>query len=233
MKIEQASKVMDQTMPNALGALVRRLRKRQKMTLGRLSELTGISVSSLSRIENTQLRLTVDRIEVLASALGVLPEDLVSGNMLRIRERMRPAKPVSRSGPRMVVDRANKRKPVIDRELSFNYLFGKDSDRSFECMHLVVQAVSIWDTDFVRHPCEKMIYVIRGDVVLYCQDREPVILQPGDALFMDGAVWHSVVAGNNQEAELLSVYFHGVEAQEGLLESRPFTPESWKAVQRN
>ena len=48
------------------------------MTLEQLSDLTGISVSSLSRIENTRLGLTIEKVEMLANALDVAPEHLVS-----------------------------------------------------------------------------------------------------------------------------------------------------------
>ena len=44
------------------GAALRRIRKSRKLTLEQLSQLTGIPTSSLSRIENTRLRLTVDNL---------------------------------------------------------------------------------------------------------------------------------------------------------------------------
>src|ERR1700712_3070694 len=70
----------DHEVRDSIGALVRDIRKRREMTLEQLSERTGISVSSLSRIENTRLGLTVEKVEVLAHALGVSPEILVSRN---------------------------------------------------------------------------------------------------------------------------------------------------------
>ena len=49
-------------MRESIGARMRDLRKRRKMTLEQLSERTGISVSSLSRIENTRLGMTIGKI---------------------------------------------------------------------------------------------------------------------------------------------------------------------------
>ena len=59
------------------GAALRRIRKSRKLTLEQLSQLTGIPTSSLSRIENTRLRLTVDKMHLLAKALDVPVERLL------------------------------------------------------------------------------------------------------------------------------------------------------------
>ena len=50
---------------DSIGAHLRELRKARRMTLERLSELTGISVSSLSRIENTRLGMTIEKVNHL------------------------------------------------------------------------------------------------------------------------------------------------------------------------
>src|SRR3954465_8807104 len=68
----------DSDLQGSVGALIRDIRKRREMTLEKLSELTGISVSSLSRIENTRLGMTVEKLGVLARALDVPPETLLS-----------------------------------------------------------------------------------------------------------------------------------------------------------
>lgn len=212
----------------SVGARLRELRKQREMTLERLSDLTGISVSSLSRIENTRLGLTIEKVELLARALDVAPESLVS------RRPQRGARTVA-SGrsrrARFIVDRARERQASRDRELSIEYLFDRDPDRSLDCLHLNVQAISIWDSEFVRHPGEKIIYVIRGATIVYSEKQSPVILESGDSLYMDAAVWHSIVAVNGQPAELLVTYYHGSGASDRPFETRLFTPESWAETQ--
>jgi transcriptional regulator with XRE-family HTH domain len=211
---------------------MRDIRKRRKMTLEQLSERTGISVSSLSRIENTQLGLTIEKVEKLADALGVTPETLVS----RSRPSHEPA-PDRRSPTRaasdlrFIVDRASHRAARAYRELSIEYLFDGSAERSLDCMHLTVQAISVWDSEFVRHPGEKIIYVISGAAVIYCEKRSPLILEPGDSLYMDGTVWHSVVAVNERPAELLVTVYPGPDSQGVPFETETFTPDSWTAMQ--
>lgn len=214
----------------SVGALLREIRKQREMTLEQLSDLTGISVSSLSRIENTRLGLTIEKVDMLARALDVAPESLVS----RTRQNGAAAarRPRSRSSrARFIVDRARDRQPSLDRELSMEYLFDRDADRSLDCLHLTVQAISIWESEFVRHPGEKIIYVISGATIIYCEKQSPVILERGDSLYMDANVWHSIVAVNEQPAELLVTYYHGSGAGEGPFETRVFTPEGWADTQ--
>jgi transcriptional regulator with XRE-family HTH domain len=212
--------------PDTIGAHLRGLRKQREMTLEQLSEATGISVSSLSRIENTQLGLNVEKVELLARALKVSPALLVS--------RGRRARPRPRAGPvdgaRFIVDRARERRPRRDRELNIEYLFERDPDRALDCMHLTVDAISVWESEFVRHPGEKIIYVISGAAVVYCERQPPVILETGDSLYTDAKVWHSVVAVNGS-AELLVTFYHGPDADADPFETRFFSPESWARLQ--
>ena len=219
------------TVRDTIGALMRDIRKRRKMTLERLSEMTGISVSSLSRIENTRLGMTIEKVETVASALGVAPETLVA----RARPRREPPAgptPATQSGAlRFMVDRASRRTPSADRELNIEYLFEGSSERSLDCMHLTVEAIDVWDSEFVRHPGEKIAYVISGEAVIYCEGRPPLILETGDALYMDAAVWHSIVAVNGRPAELLVTIFPGPDSSGAPFETETFTPQSWAAMQ--
>ncbi|WP_165921549.1 helix-turn-helix domain-containing protein [Novosphingobium sp. PhB57] len=225
-------------MPDTIGALLRTLRKRRKMTLERLSELTGISVSSLSRIENTQLGLTIEKVELLAKALEIAPEDLVARKAAPDRDgvdgggRKSPRRINDR---RLAVDRERTRgsKASSYRELNLKHLFEPDSSRALDCMQVAIESISIWESEFVRHPGEKIIYVLRGDVLIYCEGHAPLVLETGDALFMDGSMWHSTVAAHGPPAELLVTYYHGPDADQGLFETQVFTPESWAALQTN
>ena len=215
----------DSKRQSAVGTRLRELRKQQEMTLERLSDLTGISISSLSRIENTRLGLTIEKVELLARALDVAPESLLSRDRPTEKEgaRLRPA--------RFIVDRARERQASFDRELSMEYLFDREVSRSLDCLHLTVQAISIWESEFVRHPGEKIIYVISGAIIVYCEAKSPIILEGGDSLYMDADVWHSIVAVNDRPAELLVTYYHGSGARDVPFETRTFTPQKWAETQ--
>lgn len=219
------------TMRDSIGALMRDVRKRRKMTLEQLSDLTGISVSSLSRIENTRLGMTIEKVEKVAGALGVAPEMLVSRS--RPRRSLPPAGRAAEPGSEghFIVDRAGQRRASRYRELSIDYLFEGGAARAMDCMHLLVQAISVWDSEFVRHPGEKTLYVIEGEVVVYSEKKAPLILERGDALYMNGGTWHSVVAVNGRPAELLVTVWPGPDSLRLPFETETFTPESWAALQ--
>jgi len=225
---KQAASPSGAPVPDTIGAHVRKLRKRQKMTLERLSDLTGISVSSLSRIENTQLGMTIEKVELLAAAFGASPEELVSRSLGGAGSQPADTPKVP---PRLIVDRARQRQESRSGEISAKYLFDGSAPRALECMRCTIQAISIWDSEFLRHPGEKIVYVMAGDAVVYCQGKAPVLLETGDALYMDAYVWHSFVAANNRPVELLVTYFHGPASHQGLLETQSFTPDSWAELQ--
>ena len=61
----------------SVGPRLRALRRERDITLGGLAEATGISVSTLSRLESGQRRPTLELLLPLARAYGVQPDDLV------------------------------------------------------------------------------------------------------------------------------------------------------------
>jgi transcriptional regulator with XRE-family HTH domain len=62
---------------DAVGPRLRRLRDRRGFTLAVLSERTGVSVSTLSRLEAGRRRPTLEQLLPLARAYGVTLDDLV------------------------------------------------------------------------------------------------------------------------------------------------------------
>src|SRR4051812_37167817 len=61
----------------AVGPRLRALRRRRGTTLGQLSEATGISVSTLSRLESGRRRPTLELLLLLARAHQVQLDELV------------------------------------------------------------------------------------------------------------------------------------------------------------
>ena len=62
---------------DAVGPRLRALRRQRETTLAAVAEATGISVSTLSRLESGQRRPTLELLLPLARAYGVQLDDLV------------------------------------------------------------------------------------------------------------------------------------------------------------
>jgi transcriptional regulator with XRE-family HTH domain len=70
------SEAIDRTL-NAVGPRLKQLRLRRDITLAGLAEVTGISVSTLSRLEAGLRRPTLEQLLPLASAYGATLDELV------------------------------------------------------------------------------------------------------------------------------------------------------------
>ncbi len=206
----------------SVGKRIRELRTQRSLTLEALSKKCGISVSSLSRIENTRLSLNLEKIQSLAKALDVPPEVLVgmpgTSRMTETQDR----------APRMAVDRRRERTAAVrEGEVTLQHLFTEVGNRCLDCVYLEVDPISIWESEFVSHPGEKAVYVLEGEAVMYIRERPPTVLEAGDALFMDGNQWHSIVATNDAPARVLVVYCTGSTTLTGDFESRFFNARQW------
>jgi len=72
---------------DAVGSRLRALRHRRGVTLAELHEVTGISVSTLSRLESGSRRPTLELLLPLARVHGVPIDELVGGRMQRFTDR--------------------------------------------------------------------------------------------------------------------------------------------------
>jgi transcriptional regulator with XRE-family HTH domain len=62
-----------------LGDNIRKVRKSKKISINTLSKNTGISLGYLSDLENNKAKNpTIDKLEVIATALGTTPKELLS-----------------------------------------------------------------------------------------------------------------------------------------------------------
>src|SRR3712207_812316 len=84
-----------------VGSTIRRHRKAKGQSLGKLSELVGITASTLSRIETGMISATFDRIQEIAAALDIGVADLFATEHRPDAERSRRA-----------ISRARRRTPV-------------------------------------------------------------------------------------------------------------------------
>ncbi|SCL72533.1 transcriptional regulator, XRE family with cupin sensor [Micromonospora citrea] len=191
---------MDDDLDEALGAVgprLRALRRQRATTLAELSATTGISVSTLSRLESGARRPTLELLLPLAKAHGVTLDELVGAPPTgdpRIHLR-----PVTRHGMTML--------PLTRRA------------GGIQAYKLVIPASSHRRVpDPQTHEGYEWLYVLNGRLrlVLGAQD---LVLSPGEAAEFDTRVPHWFGAADPEPVEFLSLF--GTQGERAHLRARP------------
>ena len=170
---------------DAVGPRLRALRRRRGVTLAELSASTGISESTLSRLEGGGRRPTLELLLPLAREYGVALDELVGAPATgdpRVH-----LKPVARGGRVFV--------PLSRRPggmQAYKMILPPDPDAPAE-------------PDLRTHEGYEWLYVLDGRLRLVLGDRD-LVLTPGEAAEFDTHVPHWFGAAGAQPVELLSLF---------------------------
>jgi len=182
----------------AVGPRLRALRRQRETTLATLAEATGISVSTLSRLESGQRRPTLELLLPLAQAYGVQIDDLVGGPATGDpRVHMRP---VTRQGMTLI--------PLTRRP------------GGVQAYKLIIpnrRAAPEPQT----HEGYEWLYVLDGQLRLVLGDQD-LVLHPGEAAEFDTRVPHWFGSVGDGPVEVLSLF--GRQGERAHLRARPSQP---------
>ncbi len=185
---------LDQAL-DAVGPRLRALRRQRETTLADLSSETGISVSTLSRLESGARRPTLELLLPLARAHGVTLDELVGAPPTgdpRVHLR-----PVTRHGMTML--------PLSRRA------------GGIQAYKLVIPA-SKRDPDPQTHEGYEWMYVLNGRLRLILGEHD-LVLAPGEAAEFDTRVPHWFGAAGDEPVEILSLF--GRQGERAHLRARP------------
>lgn len=169
---------------DAVGPRLRELRRRGGMTLSALAELTGIPVSTLSRLESGQRRPTLELLLPLAKAHHVPLDELVDAPETG-DPRVHP-RPVTRHGQTYI---PLTRKPG-GLQAYKQILSGRRVDR---------------EPDLRTHEGYHWLYVLNGRLRLVLGDRD-MVLTPGEVAEFDTHLPHWFGNADEHPVEYLSIY---------------------------
>jgi transcriptional regulator with XRE-family HTH domain len=193
---------LDQAL-DAVGPRLRELRRQREITLADLSVATGISVSTLSRLESGARRPTLELLLPLARAHGVTLDELVDAPPTgdpRIHLR-----PVNRHGMTMI--------PLTRRS------------GGIQAYKLVIAAGSPRrEPDLRSHEGYEWLYVLNGRLRMVLGDHD-VILSPGEAAEFDTRVPHWFGAATPDPVEFLSLFGKQGERAHLRAHPKPKSPE--------
>ncbi|HEV2240515.1 MAG TPA: XRE family transcriptional regulator [Streptosporangiaceae bacterium] len=178
-----------------VGPRLRALRRQRDTTLAALAEATGISVSTLSRLESGQRRPTLELLLPLARAHGVPIDELVGAPPTGDpRVHMRP---VSRHGMTLI--------PLTRRP------------GGVQAYKLIIP-VRRESPEPQTHEGYEWLYVLDGQLRLVLGDQD-LVLRPGEAAEFDTRVPHWFGSAGGRPVELLSLF--GRQGERAHLRARP------------
>ncbi|WP_019869060.1 helix-turn-helix domain-containing protein [Salinispora oceanensis] len=180
---------------DAVGPRLRALRRQRGTTLTDLSAETGVSVSTLSRLESGTRRPTLELLLPLARAHGVTLDALVGAPPTgdpRIHLR-----PVTRHGMTVL--------PLTRRV------------GGIQAFKLVIP-ISKREPDPKTHDGYEWLYVLNGRLRLLLGEHD-LVLAPGEAAEFDTRVPHWFGVAEDQPVEILSLF--GQQGERAHLRARP------------
>ncbi|WP_280336564.1 helix-turn-helix domain-containing protein [Nocardia wallacei] len=187
---------------DAVGPRLRALRRQRETTLADLSAVTGISVSTLSRLESGARRPTLEKLLPLARAHGVTLDELVDAPLTGDpRVHMRP---ITHHGLTMV--------PLTRRPggIQAYKMVLAPEDRPGE-------------PNPQTHEGYDWVYVLNGRLRLILGEHD-LVLSPGEAAEFDTRVPHWFGAAGSEPVELLSLF--GKQGERAHLRARPKAPDA-------
>ncbi len=169
---------------DAVGPRLRALRLEKEMTLADLASSTGISVSTLSRLESGGRRPTLELLLPIARAHGLALDDLVevaAPSDPRVRQR-----PVTRGGMTMV--------PLTRR-----------AGGSQAYKMTIAPGRARREPDPQSHEGYEWLYVLDGRLRLVLGEHD-VVLEPGEVAEFDTRLPHWFGAADARQVEFLSIF---------------------------
>lgn len=177
-----------------LGERIREIRRANGWTLETVSQKTGLARSTISKIENEQMSPTFEAVQKLAAGLG-----------MNVPQLFEPAQKAASSGRRAFTRRGEgKSHPTTTYE--HELLCSELAHKKMVPFKSVIKARSFEEfDDWVRHDGEEFLLVLSGEIQLFTEYYEPLVLGEGDSVYYDSGMGHACVSLSEEDATILWV----------------------------
>lgn len=185
-------------MQGKVGERIRRFRERQELSVADLAERTGLSQDFLQAVEGRDLYPSLGPLLKLARALGLrlgtFMDDEVSSDPLIVR--------LAERSEELTTHKGDDSKAAV----RFFSLGKGKSDRHMEPFFIELMPEQEHDLKLSSHEGEEFILVVKGQLdVTYGQEHS--VLQPGDSVYFNSVVPHSVHAAGDEPCEIYAVLY--------------------------
>ncbi|MEQ1940588.1 XRE family transcriptional regulator [Mesorhizobium sp. CN5-321] len=178
-----------------LGDCLRSLRRKHGWTLQDVSTLTGVAVSTLSKVENDQMSLSYDKLLQVCEGLGIHVTELLSGSGKEPSPRTR----------RSVTQPANTLRQLT-RNYDYYYLATDLVRKRMVPIRAFARARSLDQFGpLTRHAGEEFLIVLKGEIELHTDQYAPVRLKQGESVYIDSTMGHAYLSVGEGDAEMLCV----------------------------
>jgi len=184
------------------GDVLRRMRADRRWTLSDVSQRTGLTISTLSKIENGRMALNYDKMMRIATGLNIDIGILFATPVTRAMETAE----VPLMGGRRSITKAGEGRLIETRNLVQHYPATDLLNKQIVPIITEVKARSRAEFgDLLRHPGEEYVLVLEGILELHSELYAPVRLSCGDSIYFDSKMAHGYVAAGDGVCRILSV----------------------------
>lgn len=178
----------------ALGRSIRDARRAKGWTLEETGRAAGIGRSTLSKIENNQMRPSFDIVRRLTKALEMNPPQLfVQSGQSGISGR----RDFTPKGQGEMRETATYLHELLCPELA--------SKRMLPYVATIkARDISEFET-WIRHSGEEFMYVLSGELIFISEHYRPLPMKTGDSIYYDSGMGHGCISTSEEDAQVLWV----------------------------
>ncbi|NVD40028.1 helix-turn-helix transcriptional regulator [Ensifer sp. HO-A22] len=183
---------------STLGDILKEIRNRNRWTLAEVSSMTGLAVSTLSKVENNQMQLTYDRLVQLAQGLKV--------DIVELFGTTAGAEEAPSMLGRRTYTRTGEGREIITQNYDYLYVCTEISKKSMVPIVAVARARTLDEFGpLIRHKGEEFFYVVEGELELHTEIYAPLRLRKGDSCYFDAMMGHAYLSVSEEPAQILCV----------------------------
>lgn len=179
------------------GAKLKAMRLEKRLTLAELSGRTGLSIPTISKMENDKVSLSYDKLQSLSTALGFDAAVLFKSPFEHSPEP---------SSGRRSVHKLGDGKQIETHLTSYQYLASELLNKRFIPLIAEVRARSLSAFgEMLSHPGEEFTYVLEGSLELHSQSYTPLQLDAGESIYFDSGMPHAYLAVSKGPCRVLMI----------------------------
>lgn len=184
-----------------MGRRLRTLRKARGLTLTRVAEMTAVSASTLSKIENAQVSPSFDIIKRICDGLDIAIEDMMG-------EADTPAPPPPAMNGRKTTTLTGSGARFASEQYDYTAHATELFRKGMVPLEIVIRARSADEFDhWSRHNGEEFVFVLSGEIEIHTDLYAPFRLKQGESAYFDSSMAHIYLSVSPEDAHVLSVSY--------------------------